>query len=76
MVAVLKSDGREAGYHKKEKPVFKRAAGTQPVELQANFVLNEKQYEHFTQCMNNAEEPTALMLDAHAKLQAFIKASK
>jgi len=77
MVAVLKPDTRAAiGFHKKERPVFKRAAEAQPVEIQSHFVLNEKQYEHFTQCMSKPEEPTALMKQAHQRLDQFIKATK
>lgn len=74
MVALLKTDTQNAGY---KKAVY--TVGVVPsmhAEIDREFVLNEKQYEHFTQCMSNPQVPTAQMMESHNKLQQFLQSSK
>lgn len=73
MVALLRTDAKNAGY---QEAVYKvNVTPIQIAELDRDFVLNEKQYEHFTQCMSNPEAPTAQTLESHRKLQQFIQNS-
>ena len=74
MVAVLRTDASNAGY---KEAVYKVTAGpAKHAELDREFVLNEKQYEHFTQCMSNPQVPTLKMLESHKKLQQFLQRTK
>jgi hypothetical protein len=42
------------------------------VVVHGAFVLTEKQYDHFEQCMKTPEPPTKAMLESHRQLRQFV----
>lgn len=38
--------------------------------------LNDKQFEHFYECMTNPTEPTQAMADANAQIQALARSRR